>query len=447
MAGKKLLVADDSLTIQKVIRLALSNEGYEIQAVSDGNDAIQQISLFRPDAILIDVSLPGKSAFEVKRAVNEHPDLEETRFILMSSAFEKVDEVAVEEVRFHGRLTKPFDPAHLRQVLTDTLAQVVAKRREPTSWLERPESPPPPADAAQEPVADEPVIDLPDTGDASEDWLTPVQPPASSPSAPSSSLSLEDDDSLIVAPPSPVGGIELPPPLSDESIELWNDDQPPAVPTRSIPAPAAAKTAPPPLPEQSESEPDADIRHLTESTIRMSGLDDYQWSVNEPSLKPTPSLLDDGGSNFEIEPPHAAPPESFPPFKPQAAYAPPPPAAREPEPELDSISLGSLPDHASDPVKAAPPTDYYRKGDTPLPTPPKPAASYDSRPTQSPAPPSSASYAAAPPPEASAVGISSQEIEELVRKELKKELQKLLPDLAERLIKQEIHKMLSETPT
>ena len=57
MSGKKLLVADDSLTIQKVIRLALSNEGYEIQAVSDGNDAIQQISLFRPDVILIDISL------------------------------------------------------------------------------------------------------------------------------------------------------------------------------------------------------------------------------------------------------------------------------------------------------------------------------------------------------------------------------------------------------
>src|SRR5213595_498171 len=66
MPGKKLLVADDSLTIQKVIRLALSNEGYEIQAVSDGNDAIQQISLFRPDVVLIDVSLPGKTAFEVK---------------------------------------------------------------------------------------------------------------------------------------------------------------------------------------------------------------------------------------------------------------------------------------------------------------------------------------------------------------------------------------------
>src|SRR3954468_14561802 len=103
MAGKKLLVADDSLTIQKVIRLALSNEGYDIQAVSDGNDAVQQISVFRPDVVLIDVSLPGKTAFEVKHIVNGQDDLSFVRFVLMSSAFEKIDENQFRETRFHGR--------------------------------------------------------------------------------------------------------------------------------------------------------------------------------------------------------------------------------------------------------------------------------------------------------------------------------------------------------
>src|SRR6476620_7673348 len=135
MAGKKLLVADDSLTIQKVIRLALSNEGYEIQAVSDGNDAVQQISLFRPDVILIDVSLPGKSAFQVKREVNTLDDLEDVRFVLMSSAFEKIDEAQAKEVKFHGSLTKPFDPAHLRKTLTDVLAQVSHQASVPSHIL------------------------------------------------------------------------------------------------------------------------------------------------------------------------------------------------------------------------------------------------------------------------------------------------------------------------
>ena len=46
------------------------------------------------------------------------------------------------------------------------------------------------------------------------------------------------------------------------------------------------------------SDPDADIRHLTESTIRMSGLDDFEWSVSEPSLKPPSQLLETGEASF-----------------------------------------------------------------------------------------------------------------------------------------------------
>lgn len=117
MTAQKLLVADDSVTIQKVIRLALANEGYEIQAVADGNDALQQIALIRPNIVLIDVALPGRDAFEVKRAINEDPALGNVHFVLMSSAFEKVDETQACEVQFDARLTKPFDPATLREIL------------------------------------------------------------------------------------------------------------------------------------------------------------------------------------------------------------------------------------------------------------------------------------------------------------------------------------------
>ncbi len=124
MAAQRLLVADDSLTIQKVIRLALSQDEYEIQTVSDGKDALQQISLFQPKIVLIDVSLPGRSAFEVKRAVNASNDLRPVRFILMSSAFEKIDEPQAQEVGFHGRITKPFDPTQLRSVLNQVIVDM-----------------------------------------------------------------------------------------------------------------------------------------------------------------------------------------------------------------------------------------------------------------------------------------------------------------------------------
>jgi len=119
MANKKILVADDSLTIQKVIRLALSNEPYEIEAVSDGADACQQIALFQPDIVLIDASLPEKSAYVVKEEVNKEQNQDEIKFILMCSAFEQVNEELASKVFFHGKLTKPFDPEKLRAVLLE----------------------------------------------------------------------------------------------------------------------------------------------------------------------------------------------------------------------------------------------------------------------------------------------------------------------------------------
>jgi CheY-like chemotaxis protein len=117
MAGKKILVADDSLTIQKVIRLALSGDGYEIQTVSDGKEAIEQASLFRPDICIIDVSLPHYDAYQIREHFIMKPDLKNIPVILMSSAFEKVDETRAEKLGFAGHLVKPFDPSHLRSTL------------------------------------------------------------------------------------------------------------------------------------------------------------------------------------------------------------------------------------------------------------------------------------------------------------------------------------------
>ncbi|NDG84751.1 MAG: response regulator, partial [Proteobacteria bacterium] len=117
MAGKKILVADDSLTIQKVIRLALSGDGYEIQTVSDGKEAIEQASLFRPDVCIIDVSLPKYDAYEIRERFLQAPDLKNIPVILMSSAFEKIDEARMKSLAFAGHLVKPFDPSHLRSTL------------------------------------------------------------------------------------------------------------------------------------------------------------------------------------------------------------------------------------------------------------------------------------------------------------------------------------------
>jgi CheY-like chemotaxis protein len=363
MASKKLLVADDSLTIQKVIRLALSGaaagsgDTYDIQAVSDGNDAIQQISLFRPEVVLIDVSLPGKSAFEVKRAINEHRDLDEVRFVLMSSAFEKVDEKQLAEVEFHGRLTKPFDPAHLREVLSKVLSQIHEKHREPTVLIHR-------------------------------DAINPPPPP--------------------------------PTPSFEYSLETA-DEMPPSLPTGS----GLGFDSPPPVPP-SDGDNDNDIRELTESTIRMAGLDDFQWTVQEPSLKTELPLE---APAVELEPQIGSGSEN------ELELSPPP---IELEPETEHEFDTAIPMVEIEPPVIEKTGEYFneRKFDHPWEPELRPELpSQNNRPM------------AAPQTETThPSGVSQELIRQEVENAIQAMAQKLLPEIAERLIKAEIRKLLNEAP-
>ena len=358
MPGKKLLVADDSLTIQKVIRLALSNEGYDIQAISDGKDALQKISLFQPDAILIDVSLPGKSAFEVKREINSHADLDRVRFILMSSAFETVDEAQANEVVFHGRLVKPFDPANLRQVLLEVLSS---------------DTTPPPLPKMT--PAEDSNWDMPQ--DLTRNTSYESQ---------EATTDLWDSPPPFTGPPHPPAPPKMPSPNHTEVEEFEPD-----------------------LTSQSNSRSDDDIKKLTDSTLKISGMDDFQWSVNEPSLRPLPNI-----SETRNQPP------AFP------GNLPPPPLP--PIPGFPEIPQNESEDHSEESP-----------------------ASYSSPFHDMPAPPD---FELQTEPEAPlpAVGspyppYSKGELESLIQIQVQEMLQKmtqtLLPDIAEKLIKQEIHKMLS----
>lgn len=124
LMGKKILVADDSVTIQKVIKLALSSDGYEIQTVNDGTEALRAIESYHPDLVLIDISLPQFDAFTIKKKCSENPATSGIGFVLMVSAFERPDEAQIQHLQFQGRLIKPFDPAHLRKVVTGAFVKI-----------------------------------------------------------------------------------------------------------------------------------------------------------------------------------------------------------------------------------------------------------------------------------------------------------------------------------
>lgn len=152
--GQKLLVADDSATIQKVIKLALSSEHYTIFCVSDGKELIRFFESQLPDLVLIDVVLPSLDAVAVKEKINQNPAWASVPFIVMSSAFEKVDESKLKTAGFQGRLIKPFDPSLLRktvsQWINQSILQPVSQVEAPVISESSPSSIPPPPSATIE---------------------------------------------------------------------------------------------------------------------------------------------------------------------------------------------------------------------------------------------------------------------------------------------------------
>ena len=71
--GKKLLLADDSITIQKVVGIIFANEDYELTVVDNGNAALDKARELLPDIIMVDALMPGKTGYEVCEAVRREP--------------------------------------------------------------------------------------------------------------------------------------------------------------------------------------------------------------------------------------------------------------------------------------------------------------------------------------------------------------------------------------
>ena len=70
-----LLLADDSVTIQRVIELTFADEDIDVVAVSNGDQAIARLDSVPPDIVLVDVGMPGKTGYEVAAYMKQSPRL------------------------------------------------------------------------------------------------------------------------------------------------------------------------------------------------------------------------------------------------------------------------------------------------------------------------------------------------------------------------------------
>jgi CheY-like chemotaxis protein len=107
---RTLLLADDSVTIQRVIALTFANEDFRVISVSDGQQAIDQIAAQRPDIILADTTLPNGTGYDVSQYVRNQLGLEDLPVLLLAGAFESVDEERLRACGANGTIDKPFEP-------------------------------------------------------------------------------------------------------------------------------------------------------------------------------------------------------------------------------------------------------------------------------------------------------------------------------------------------
>ena len=155
MSKRTLLLADDSVTIQKVVNLTFADEGIDVVTVGDGDSAMRKISEISPDVVLADVHMPGLSGYQICEIVRDNPATRNLPIVLLVGSFEPFDESEAARVGANAYLTKPFQS--IRQLVT----QVTDLMQSAAPEASQPEPAQPEMAAAEQP----PSVRVPDTTD------------------------------------------------------------------------------------------------------------------------------------------------------------------------------------------------------------------------------------------------------------------------------------------
>jgi CheY-like chemotaxis protein len=131
----KLLLADDSVTIQKVIELILAEESFEIKAVNNGEEALSVAHSVKPDIILADVEMPKVNGYQLCEKIKQNPSTSHIPVILLTGAFEPLDEELAKHVRADDFIVKPFESQDLISKINAALTISAVSEAEPVEGI------------------------------------------------------------------------------------------------------------------------------------------------------------------------------------------------------------------------------------------------------------------------------------------------------------------------
>ena len=130
----KILVADDSPSIQKLIQMSFPDTEFEIFPFSDGQEVLDSLSQINPDAILLNLSLPERDGYELGEHIKNQEALSQVPLILIKEAFEPLDKERLNTFEYDQLIQKPFDS----DALVQRVRILIEERKIPMTLPEEP---------------------------------------------------------------------------------------------------------------------------------------------------------------------------------------------------------------------------------------------------------------------------------------------------------------------
>ncbi|AEI93594.1 MULTISPECIES: response regulator transcription factor [Roseobacter] len=119
--GKHVLLVEDELNIIEAIRFLLTREGFQVDTHSNGTDASETVRALKPDLVVLDVMLPGKSGFDILEELRGHEQTADLPVLMLTARGQSRDREMAEKAGVSRFMTKPFSNAEVLTAVRDLL--------------------------------------------------------------------------------------------------------------------------------------------------------------------------------------------------------------------------------------------------------------------------------------------------------------------------------------
>jgi two-component system, OmpR family, phosphate regulon response regulator PhoB len=116
-----VLLCDDEEVLRSLVRATLDDDGYSILEARDGDESLELARSARPDLIVLDMMMPGRSGLDVLQELRKDPELENTPVVMLTARARQSDREAAVAAGADRYLSKPFSPLELISVVEDLL--------------------------------------------------------------------------------------------------------------------------------------------------------------------------------------------------------------------------------------------------------------------------------------------------------------------------------------